>query len=114
VEEVVDLLEQAVGVRADAVDVAALGRPAVGRGDESSGKPQDDRQRRLELVPGVGHDLAAARVGLAHALREAGFGALLVVGGTGVVGVHQGRHGRSSVARRCGKVRLPKYVGSTT
>jgi chorismate mutase len=87
-QQVVDLLEQAVGVRADPLDVAPLGRPGVRRREQAAREPEDDRQRGLQLMAGVGHHLAAARMSLAHALGEV----TIVVVGTGARGVHQARH----------------------
>jgi hypothetical protein len=64
-EEGVDLLEQCIGVGPDALDVAVLLGVARRGSQQAPRQPEDDRQRRLQLVPGVGHELATARPGVA-------------------------------------------------
>ncbi|MEA2268011.1 MAG: hypothetical protein QOC64_621, partial [Solirubrobacteraceae bacterium] len=70
-QQVVGVLEQPVGAGADPFQVALLGGGAVRGREQAAGEPEDDRQRRLELVARVGDEVAAPRLRLAHVLHEA-------------------------------------------
>ena len=60
-EQLLDVAQEAVGVGPDALEVTPLRRRARPGGEQPSGEPEDHRQRRLQLVARVGHQLETPR-----------------------------------------------------
>ena len=73
-QQLLDALEQDVGVGADALDVLGLPVAELGGGQQPAAEPEHDRERRLELVADAGQQFTALLVERARPTRErAGF-----------------------------------------
>jgi len=72
VEQVVDALEQRGGIALDHLELAPLRVAEAGaRVQQLLGRPEDQRQRRAQLMADVGEQVALELVELAHALQQA-------------------------------------------
>ena len=69
-QQLLDALEQDVGVGADALDVLGLPVAELGGGQQPPAEPEHDRQRRLELVADAGQQFTALLVERARPARE--------------------------------------------
>ena len=69
-QQLLDALEQDVGVGADALDVLGLAVAELGGGQQPAAEPEHDRQRRLELVADAGQQFTALIVERARPARE--------------------------------------------
>ena len=69
-QQLLDALEQHVGVGADALDVLGLAVAELGGGQQPAAEPEHDRERRLELVADAGQQFTALIVERARPARE--------------------------------------------
>ena len=69
-QQLLDALEQDVGVGADALDVLGLPVAELGGGQQPPAEPEHDRERRLELVADAGQQFTALIVERARPARE--------------------------------------------
>ncbi len=69
-QQLLDALEQHVGVGADAPDVLGLAVAELGRGEQPPAQPEHDGQRRLELVAHPGQQLTALIIERTRPTRE--------------------------------------------